>query len=63
MSNDELTLPHQEENFLSNHRKEKYKEIVARMTENYKGLEMLINLILHYLDLHIDYFPTNLGDY
>ena len=33
------------------------------MTENYKGLEMLINLILHYLDLHIDYFPTNLGDY
>lgn len=33
------------------------------MVENYKTLGCLMNLKLHFLDSHIDYFPENLGDF
>jgi len=33
------------------------------MMENYKELGCLMNLKLHYLHSHIDYFPINLGDF
>lgn len=51
------------QNFLGNHKSVEYKEIVARMVENYKELGCLMNLKLHYLHSHIDYFPMNLGDF
>ena len=51
------------ENFLGNHKSQDYRQKVAEMMENYKKLGCLMNLKLHFLDSHIDYFPENLGDY
>ena len=51
------------QNFLGNHKSVDYKQIVARMLENYKKLGCLMNLKLHYLHSHIEYFPQNLGDF
>ncbi|KMQ84942.1 hypothetical protein RF55_16839 [Lasius niger] len=36
---------------------------VSEMVENFRKLGYLMNLKLHFLDSHIDYFPENLGDY
>jgi len=51
------------ENFLGNKKSENYKEIVAKMVENFQALGCNMNLKLHFLDSHIDYFPMNLGAY
>jgi len=37
--------------------------IVAEMVENFRALGCNMNLKLHFLDSHIDYFPMNLGTY
>jgi len=50
-------------NFLGNKKSENYKEIVAEMVENFRVLGCNMNLKLHFLDSHIDYFPMNLGAY
>ncbi|KMQ92437.1 ubiquitin-protein ligase e3b-like protein [Lasius niger] len=51
------------ENILGNHKSRNYKEIVSKVVENFRKLGCLMNLKLHFLDSHIDYFPENLGDY
>lgn len=51
------------ENFLGNKKSTDYKEIVAEMVKNFEKLGCLMNLKLHFLDSHVDYFPGNLGDY
>jgi len=51
------------QNFLGNHKSVEYKEIVARIVKNYKELGCLMNLKLHYLHSHINYFPMNLGNF
>lgn len=51
------------ENFLGNHKSDDYEQIVADMVENFGKLGCLINLKLHFLNSHLDYFPMNLGDY
>lgn len=33
------------------------------MTENFKELGCLMNLKIHFLDSHLDWYPKNLGDY
>jgi len=33
------------------------------MIENYERLGCLMNVKLHFLDSHLNYFPENLGDY
>jgi len=51
------------ENFLGNKKSENYKEIIAEMVENFRALGCNMNLKLHFLDSHIDYFPMNLRAY
>jgi len=51
------------ENFLVNHKSKNYEELVAELIENYRQLRCLMNLKLHFLKLHLQYFPDNLGDY
>ncbi|KYN06056.1 hypothetical protein ALC62_02999 [Cyphomyrmex costatus] len=51
------------EHFLGNQKSPNYKEIVANLVESFKNLGCLMNLKLHFLHSHVDYFPDNLGDY
>lgn len=51
------------QNFLGNRKSQDYREKVARMVKNYREMDSLMNLKLHFLDSHIDYFPENLGDF
>ncbi|XP_032690547.1 uncharacterized protein LOC116853528 [Odontomachus brunneus] len=49
--------------FLGNHKSGDYVQIVSDMIHNFKELGCLMNLKLHFLHSHLDYFPQNLGDY
>jgi len=51
------------ENFLGNNKVPDFEEIVSDMIENYERLKCLMNVKLHFLDSHLNYFPENLGDY
>ena len=51
------------ENFLGNHKSANIKKIVAYLVKNFGKLGCLMNLKLHFLDSHINYFPMNLGNY
>lgn len=51
------------QNFLGNHKSENYKTLVNKLLKNYQKLGCLMNLKLHFLHSHLDYFPENLGDY
>lgn len=46
------------ENFLGNHKSDDYEQIVMDMVENFGKLECLMNLKLHFLNSHLDYFPN-----
>ena len=48
--------------FLGNNKDPDYKNIVSNMLTNFKEFGCLINLKLHFLDSHIDYFLESLGD-
>lgn len=49
--------------FLGNNKDPNYKEIVSDLVVNYKAVQCLMSLKLHFLDSHLDKFPENLGDY
>ena len=49
--------------FLGNNKDPDYKNIVSNMLTNFKEVGCLMNLKLHFLDSHIDYFPESLGDF
>ncbi|XP_032686625.1 uncharacterized protein LOC116851395 [Odontomachus brunneus] len=51
------------QNFLGNHKSDDYEQIIADMVKNLGKLGCLMNLKLHFLNFHLDYFPMNLGDY
>ena len=51
------------ENFLGNYRSQEYEDIIADLIRNFQQLGCLMNVKLHFLDSHLDYFPENLGDY
>lgn len=46
------------ENFLGNHKSDDYEQIVMDMVENFGKLGCLMNLKLHFLNSHLDYFPN-----
>lgn len=49
--------------FLGNNKDPDYKNIVSQMLTNFEKVGCLMNLKLHFLHSHIDYFPGNLGDF
>lgn len=49
--------------FLGNNKDPDYKNIADRLLENYRKMGCLMNLKIHFLHSHIDYFPENLGDF
>lgn len=51
------------ENFLGNRKSPQYKEIVAKMINNYEKLGCLMSLKLHFLHSHLDKFPENVGHF
>lgn len=48
--------------FLGNKKTLEYKNLAKRLVTAYQKMNCLMNLKLHFLDSHIDYFPDNLGD-
>ena len=49
------------ENFLGNHRAENYIEIVENIIEAFRRLGSRINLKLHFLHSHLEFFSDKLG--
>ncbi|KYN50270.1 hypothetical protein ALC62_08512 [Cyphomyrmex costatus] len=49
--------------FLGNNKDRNYKQIVETMLVNFEKLGCLMNLKIHFLHSHIDYFPENLGNF
>lgn len=49
--------------FLGNTKDPNYVEIVETMVTNFNNMGCLMNLKLHFLHSHIEYFPKNLGDF
>lgn len=53
------------ENFLGNHRSPNYRDIchyiISNLLVNYRRINARINLKLHFLDSHLDFFPSNMG--
>jgi len=49
--------------FLGNRKDADYRNIVKQMVNDFKNLGCLMNLKIHFLDSHLDYFPENLGDF
>ncbi|GBM64901.1 hypothetical protein AVEN_30286-1 [Araneus ventricosus] len=47
--------------FLVNKKDPNYKSIVEEMVKNFKILGSKMSLKVHFLDLHLGYFPQNLG--
>lgn len=58
-----LSFKNVTEMFLGNNKDKDYKRIVETMLSNYNKLGCLMNLKLHFLHSHLDYFPENLGHY
>ena len=51
------------ENFLGNHKSQEYEQIVSYLFDNCERLGCLMSVKLHFLHIHLQYFPENLGDY
>lgn len=47
--------------FLGNHKAENYKELIQEMLRSFHELGVHMNLKIHFLDSHLDFFPENLG--
>ena len=48
-------------NFLSNIKSSKYKEIVKTLLDNFHKLGCNMSVKIHFLHSHLEYFPENLG--
>ena len=48
-------------NFLGNYRHNEYAEMVDNMLKAYENLGSRMSLKMHFLFLHLDFFPPNLG--
>ena len=51
------------QNFLGNNKSQNYKVLVGKLVKRYEKLGCLMNLKLHFLHSHLDYFPSNLGNF
>ena len=49
-------------NFLENHRHDQYADSVDRMMNAYEQLGARMSLKMHFLHLHLNIFPPNLGE-
>jgi hypothetical protein len=47
--------------FLGNYKDPNYKQIVEKMSEKFIALGCALSLKVHFLNVHLDYFPENLG--
>ena len=50
-------------NFLGNKKHIEYANIVNEMVIEFEKLGYLMNIKLHFLNSHLDFFPNNLGDF
>ena len=50
-------------NFLGNHRAENYKELVRDMIKSLHLIGVNMSLKIHFLNDHLDDFPSNCGVY
>ncbi|KYN03872.1 hypothetical protein ALC62_05277 [Cyphomyrmex costatus] len=48
--------------FLGNKKSENYKDLVQNMLQNFQKLGTNMSIKVHYLHMHLDRFPENLGD-
>ncbi|XP_068201934.1 uncharacterized protein [Palaemon carinicauda] len=48
--------------FLGNNKDPNYKQLVAKLIENFRKLGCRMSLKIHFLHSHLDFFPENLGD-
>lgn len=47
--------------FLGNHRSDNYRQLVAKMLDDFHKIGSHLPLKMHFLKSHLDYFPDNLG--
>ena len=50
-------------NFLGKHRSSDYEEQVKELLESFRAFGARMSVKIHFLSLHLDYFPGNCGDY
>lgn len=48
--------------FLGNNKAANYEARISKLLKSYEKMGCLMNLKLHFLDSHLDFFPDNLGD-
>lgn len=51
------------EGFLGNYRRPDYRQVIAKLLENYHRIGANLTLKMHFLKNHLDFFPENLGAY
>lgn len=51
------------QNFLGNKRADNYKVLVKRMISAFGAMGVNMSLKIHFLDDHLDFFPSSLGDF
>jgi hypothetical protein len=49
------------ENFLGNHRSDRYVDLVEQMIEAFRSMGCRMSLKVHFLHSHLNFFPPNLG--
>ena len=49
-------------NFLGNHRSAEYKKEIEELLKSFYQFSAWMSIKLHFLQLHLDYFPKNFGD-
>ena len=50
------------DNFLGNNKADNYKDIVENLLINFKKMKVNQSLKIHFLENHLGFFPSNLGD-
>jgi hypothetical protein len=49
--------------FFGNHKAANYQDVVQDMLTSYKAMGCNMSLKIHFLELHLDSFPENLGEF
>ena len=50
-------------NFLGKHTSSNYEEQFKKLLDSFRSLGVRMSVKMHFLRLHLDYFPKNCGDY
>ena len=54
---------HSFKSIVSNHQSQEYERIAIELLNNYQALGARMSIKMHFLSLHLDYFPENCGDF